>query len=68
MVDLITERFDCVLFDLGNTLIKQDNPGTPYEHLSVQLLPGVQNLLNLLKGRLKLGIVSINQTINALQI
>lgn len=68
MVDLITERFDCVLFDLGNTLIKQDNPGTPYEDLSVEILPGVQNLLNLLKGRVKLGIVSNTQTITAVEI
>ncbi len=68
MVDLITERFDCVLFDLGNTLIKQENPGTPYETLSVQILPGVQNLLNLLKGRVKLGIVSNTQTITAAEI
>lgn len=65
MVDLITERFDCVLFDLGNTLIKQENPGTPYEALSVQILPGVQNLLDLLRGRVKLGIVSNTQTITA---
>jgi hypothetical protein len=38
MVDLIKARFDCVLFDLGNTLIKQENPGVPYEELSVELL------------------------------
>ena len=44
MVDLITKRFDCVLFDLGNTLIAQENPGTPYQDLKVQVLPGVQKL------------------------
>lgn len=68
MVDLITERFDCVLFDLGNTLIKQENPGTPYEALSVQILPGVMKLLDLLKGRVKLGIVSNTQIITAIEI
>ena len=46
MVDLITKKFDCVLFDLGNTLIAQENPGTPYQDLKVQVLPGVQQLLD----------------------
>jgi hypothetical protein len=56
MVDLITQRFDCVLFDLGNTLIAQENPGTPYQDLKVQVLPGVQQLLDELHGKVKLGI------------
>jgi nicotinate-nucleotide--dimethylbenzimidazole phosphoribosyltransferase len=65
MVDLIKARFDCVLFDLGNTLIKQENPGTPYESLEVDLLPGVEQLLKELKGHVKIGIVSNTQTITA---
>jgi nicotinate-nucleotide--dimethylbenzimidazole phosphoribosyltransferase len=68
MVDLIINRFDCVLFDLGNTLIKQENPGTPYESLVVELLPGVEQLLNELKDNLKIGIVSNTQTITATEI
>ena len=68
MVDLITKRFDCVLFDLGNTLIAQENPGTPYEDLKVQLLPGVQLLLDELQGKVKLGIVSNTKTITAADI
>jgi nicotinate-nucleotide--dimethylbenzimidazole phosphoribosyltransferase len=68
MVDLITERFDCVLFDLGNTLIAQENPGIPYEDLKVQLLPGVQQLLDELLGKVKLGIVSNTKTITAADI
>jgi nicotinate-nucleotide--dimethylbenzimidazole phosphoribosyltransferase len=68
MVDLIINRFDCVLFDLGNTLIKQENPGTPYELLVVELLPGVEQLLNELKDNLKIGIVSNTQTITATEI
>jgi FMN phosphatase YigB (HAD superfamily) len=64
VANLITERFDCILFDLGNTLIKQENPGVPYESLSVQLLPGVQKL----HGQVKLGIVSNTQTITAAEI
>jgi HAD superfamily hydrolase (TIGR01662 family) len=65
MVDLITKRFDCVLFDLGNTLIAQENPGTPYQDLKVQVLPGVQQLLDELQGKVKLGIVSNTKTITA---
>jgi nicotinate-nucleotide--dimethylbenzimidazole phosphoribosyltransferase len=68
MVDLINQRFDCVLFDLGNTLIKQENPGTPYESLVVELLPGVEQLLKELKGNVKIGIVSNTQTITATEI
>jgi nicotinate-nucleotide--dimethylbenzimidazole phosphoribosyltransferase len=68
MVDLITKRFDCVLFDLGNTLIAQENPGTPYQDLKVQVLPGVQDLLDVLQGKLKLGIVSNTKTITAADI
>jgi nicotinate-nucleotide--dimethylbenzimidazole phosphoribosyltransferase len=68
MVDLITKRFDCVLFDLGNTLIAQENPGTPYEDLQVQVLPGVQQLLDELNGKVKLGIVSNTKTITGADI
>ena len=68
MVDLITKRFDCVLFDLGNTLIAQENPGTPYESLAVQVLPGVQELLDQLHGKIKMGIVSNTKTIMAADI
>jgi nicotinate-nucleotide--dimethylbenzimidazole phosphoribosyltransferase len=68
MVDLITKRFDCVLFDLGNTLIAQENPGTPYQDLKVQVLPGVQKLLDELKGKVQLGIVSNTKTITAADI
>jgi len=68
MVDVIIERFDCVLFDLGNTLIAQENPGTPYEDLQVKVLPGVQKLLKELNGNVKLGIVSNTKTITAADI
>jgi nicotinate-nucleotide--dimethylbenzimidazole phosphoribosyltransferase len=68
MVDLITERFDCVLFDLGNTLIAQENPGTPFESLAVKVLPGVRELLDQLHNSVKLGIVSNTKTITAAEI
>jgi pyrophosphatase PpaX len=64
----VTKRFDCVLFDLGNTLIAQENPGTPYESLAVQVLPGVQELLDQLHGKVKMGIVSNTKTITAADI
>lgn len=65
MVDLITKRFDSVLFDLGNTLIAQENPGTPYQDLKVRVLPGVQQLLDELQGKVKLGIVSNTKAITS---
>jgi len=68
MVDLVTQRFDCVLFDLGNTLIAQENPGIPYESLAVKVLPGVQELLDQLHNSVKLGIVSNTKTITAADI
>jgi nicotinate-nucleotide--dimethylbenzimidazole phosphoribosyltransferase len=68
MVNLVTQRFDCVLFDLGNTLIAQENPGTPYESLAVKVLPGVQELLDQLHNSVKLGIVSNTKTITAADI
>ena len=55
MVDLIKARFDAVLFDLGNTLIRQENPGVPYESMAVELLPGVEQLLEELHRQVKIG-------------
>jgi nicotinate-nucleotide--dimethylbenzimidazole phosphoribosyltransferase len=68
MVDLITKRIDCVLFDLGNTLIAQENPGMPYQDLKVHVLRGVQQLLDELNGKVKLGIISNTKTITAADI
>lgn len=68
MVDLLTQRFDCILFDLGNTLVKQANPGMPYSDLQIELLPGVHDLLAALHGHVQMGIVSNTQIITADQI
>lgn len=68
MVDLLTERFDCILFDLGNTLVRQANPGTPYSDLQIELLPGVDDLLAALHGHVQMGIVSNTLSITADQI
>lgn len=68
MVANLLARFDCILFDLGNTLIRQANPGIPYEEVAVELLPGVEKLLAALHGKFTLGIVSNTTVITASQI
>lgn len=65
MVSNLLKSFDAILFDLGNTLIKQANPLVPYEDLEVELLPGVRKLLEALQGKVALGIVSNTQSITA---
>lgn len=64
----IGHRFDAVLFDLGNTLIAQANPGTPFEQLTVRYLPGAIATVTALRGRVRLGIVSNTTSITAAQI
>lgn len=68
MVDNLLARFDCILFDLGNTLVKQANPGVPFQDLTVELLPGVEKLLAALYGKFTLGIVSNTTVITNSQI
>lgn len=64
----IEHRFDAVLFDLGNTLIAQANPGTPLEQLTVRYLPGAIATVTALRGRVRLGIVSNTTSITAAHI
>lgn len=64
----IGHRFDAVLFDLGNTLIVQSNPGTPFDQLKAQYLPGAFATVSALRGRVRLGIVSNTTSITAAQI
>ncbi|CAN2204123.1 CobT NaMN,DMB phosphoribosyltransferase [Candidatus Nanopelagicaceae bacterium] len=52
------DGFDAVIFDLGNTLLYQANPGTPFDDLRPVLKPGVEELLAFLENRVKLAIVS----------
>lgn len=52
------DSFDAILFDLGNTLLYQANPGTPVDDLRTVLKPGVADLLAFLHNRLPLAIVS----------
>jgi nicotinate-nucleotide--dimethylbenzimidazole phosphoribosyltransferase len=64
----IERRFDAILFDLGNTLVAQADPGTPVESLQAKFLPGVESMLSALRGRVPLGIVSNTTVITAAQI
>ena len=50
--------FDAIIFDLGNTLLYQANPGTPLDDLRPVLKPGVADLLKFLENRVQLAIVS----------
>jgi len=67
MVDLklLREKYDAVIFDLGNTLIEQANPGTPLDQLTITLRPGVRRLLEDISGELKVAIVSNTTSISA---
>lgn len=64
----IEHRFDAVLFDLGNTLIAQANPGTPFEQLTARYLPGAVATISALRERVRLGIVSNTTSITSAQI
>ena len=39
------DAIDAVLFDVGNTIVTQNNPGLPFSELKVEILPGVRELL-----------------------
>ncbi len=67
MYDL-ESRFDAVLFDLGNTLVAQADPGVPIDELTVTWLPGAEAALDALHGRVPLAIVSNTTTLTAADI
>jgi nicotinate-nucleotide--dimethylbenzimidazole phosphoribosyltransferase len=54
----IVDRYDAVIFDVGNTLVRQSNPGTPVGDLRPELLTGVAETIAALHRKVKLGIVS----------
>ena len=70
MVDVktITSRFDAVIFDVGNTLVKQSSPGTPLSDLRAEALAGVLELITALRGKTKLGIVSNTTSMTSTQL
>ena len=62
------KEFEAILFDLGNTLIAEDYSGLPIEKQKVKVLPGADELISKLDGKVKLGIVSNTTSISAEQI
>jgi len=57
-VDRICERYDAVLFDVGNTLVEQSFPGTPLDEVKVIVLRGVVEAVAALNSRIAMGLVS----------
>lgn len=57
--------FDAVIFDIGNTLVAQNNPGVPIDDLVVEPLPGVFELLESLHGKKKLALVSNSKSLSS---
>jgi nicotinate-nucleotide--dimethylbenzimidazole phosphoribosyltransferase len=62
------DAIDAVLFDVGNTLVTQNNPGLPFSELKVEILPGVRELLETLFERKKLALVSNSKQLTAEEI
>lgn len=58
----IAEHYDVVLFDLGNTLVRQGNPDVEFDDLALEFMPGALDALDALRGRVRLGIVSNTRT------
>lgn len=50
--------FDAILFDIGGTLLRHAEPGTPLDLLRPELLPGVRDGLRRLAGSYRLGAVT----------
>jgi len=59
------DKFDAVIFDIGNTLVNQNNPGTPISELQVELLPGVRELLDSLFGLKRMALVSNSKNLTS---
>lgn len=57
-VDDLCERYDAILFDVGNTLVEQAFPGTPLDEVHVIVLRGVADSITALNGRIAMGLVS----------
>ena len=41
-------KYKAILFDVGNTLVSQENPGLPINKIRPRILPGVNETLQLL--------------------
>jgi len=58
MIENIVQKYDAVLFDVGNTLVEQDMTGTNPAGLVPRIKPGVSEVVAALSGRVMLGVVS----------
>ncbi len=63
MADL--ENFDAVIFDIGNTLVIQNNPGIPISDITVEPLPGVLDLLENLHNNKRMALVSNSKNLTS---
>jgi len=59
------DKFDAVIFDIGNTLVNQNNPGAPVSSLNVKVLPGVRELLDSLIGVKRMALVSNSKSLTS---
>lgn len=59
------DRYEAVLFDVGNTLVVQSLPMTPIDEIEVLVLPGVRESISQLAGRVSLGLISNTSSMTA---
>jgi nicotinate-nucleotide--dimethylbenzimidazole phosphoribosyltransferase len=64
----VLAKYEAVIFDVGNTLLLQNNPGLSSEELKIEILPGVVDLLNTLKNKKRLAVVSNSKLLNSSEI
>lgn len=64
----VLAKYEAVIFDVGNTLLLQNNPGLSSEELKIEILPGVVDLLNTLKDKKRLAVVSNSKLLNSSEI
>ena len=64
----VLAKYDAVIFDVGNTLLLQNNPGLSSEELKIEILPGVVDLLNSLKNKKRLAVVSNSKLLSSTEI
>ena len=64
----VLAKYEAVIFDVGNTLLLQNIPGLSSEELKIEILPGVVDLLNTLKNKKRLAVVSNSKLLNSSEI
>lgn len=61
---LLGNQYDAVVFDVGNTLVRQANPGTPASDVRAEVLDGVREAIDSLRGHVRMGVVSNTTTMS----